>query len=632
MDRTAQFSRRLVSALVFLALTALGIFGQAHAGPSAVGSWSSVIEWPFVPTSAAQLPDGRILTWASNETDAFPTGNLYTHTGTYNPSDGTFASYPNRRHDMFCAGSSMLIDGSVLVAGGNPSLRQTSRFDGQSWRAEPNMANSRWYGTMVTLAEGEAFATFAKRAGSSAELWQDNAGWSGLPRASMATLEREQNLLNSVGGSAAAGQWFAFMHLAPNGRVFHAGPTPSMHWFDTDGLGGVQSAGTRLGESRARQFGSSVMFDEGQLLVSGGADLRMNPASAASAMTIDIRGSAPVVRAVGNMVRPRTFHNSVVLPTGEVIVIGGNESGVQFYDGESVRTPEIWNPDSRGWTAMARHTVPRNYHSVALLLQDGRVLSAGGGLCGDGCGANHADAEIFSPPYLFRDDGSAAPRPGLEFVSSSARAGGNLYVKTASDIDVFNLVRLGSTTHANNSDQRFVSLRAGEVDDGLYEVSVHANPNVLVPGAWWLFGVDVNGVPSVGHTVHVAAGRAADLAPALSAIPDQATPVGEAVSLDVAASVSGPATLKASGLPAGLQLANGTISGQAHTAGTYRVTVFAESAGRAAHQTFTWEIGRGNGGGVVGAGGSASSGGGALGGALLMCYLMALLAGRRRAA
>ena len=45
--------------------------------------------------------------------------------------------------------------------------------------------------------------------------------------------------------------------------------------------------------------------------------------------------------------------------------------------------------------------VARTYHSTALLLKDGRVLSAGGGACGDGCAANHLDGQIFSPPYLF---------------------------------------------------------------------------------------------------------------------------------------------------------------------------------------------------------------------------------------
>ena len=42
---------------------------------------------------------------------------------------------------------------------------------------------------------------------------------------------------------------------------------------------------------------------------------------------------------------------------------------------------------------MATGPTPRNYHSVALLLPDGRVFSGGGGLCGP-CATNHPDAQI----------------------------------------------------------------------------------------------------------------------------------------------------------------------------------------------------------------------------------------------
>ena len=61
--------------------------------------------------------------------------------------------------------------------------------------------------------------------------------------------------------------------------------------------------------------------------------------------------------------------------------------------------------------------VTRQYHSSALLLPDGRVLSAGGGICGDcnAVGYLARNAEIFTPPYLFKDDGSGdlAPRPEI---------------------------------------------------------------------------------------------------------------------------------------------------------------------------------------------------------------------------
>jgi len=44
------------------------------------GSWSNVKAWPHVAVSAANLPDGRVLTWSSSEIDGFPSGNPeFTH-------------------------------------------------------------------------------------------------------------------------------------------------------------------------------------------------------------------------------------------------------------------------------------------------------------------------------------------------------------------------------------------------------------------------------------------------------------------------------------------------------------------------------------------------------------------------
>ena len=76
---------------------------------------------------------------------------------------------------------------------------------------------------------------------------------------------------------------------------------------------------------------------------------------------------------------------------------------------------ELWDPATNRWTQLASQTVYRGYHSTALLLPDGRVLSAGG--------RHERTAEVFSPPYLFkgaRPTISSAPAvvtPGTTFSS-----------------------------------------------------------------------------------------------------------------------------------------------------------------------------------------------------------------------
>ena len=70
---------------------------------STLGQWGSVIAWtPHIPVSAAKLPDGRILTFASNQRTTFPAGAEFTYAATWTPSTGAFVEYNHPSHDMFC--------------------------------------------------------------------------------------------------------------------------------------------------------------------------------------------------------------------------------------------------------------------------------------------------------------------------------------------------------------------------------------------------------------------------------------------------------------------------------------------------------------------------------------------------
>ncbi|MEZ5738751.1 MAG: hypothetical protein R3E68_04295 [Burkholderiaceae bacterium] len=96
------------------------------------GQWGPVIQWPHIAISASNLPDGRILTWSSTETDSFPANREFTHAAVFDPVTGTFQGANSNFHDMFCAGVSMLEDGSVVASGGNPEDRRTSSFNYQT--------------------------------------------------------------------------------------------------------------------------------------------------------------------------------------------------------------------------------------------------------------------------------------------------------------------------------------------------------------------------------------------------------------------------------------------------------------------------------------------------------------------
>ncbi len=201
------------------------------------------------------------------------------------------------------------------------------------------------------------------------------------------------------------------------------------------------------------------------------------------------------------MNNPRVYGNSVVLPNGEVIVFGGIPLSTVFSDNGSILVPELWNPNTGNWTELADMETPRNYHSVGLLMKDGRIFLAGGGLCG-GCSTNHADAEIFSPPYLFNSNGTLASRPQLTSVPSTANNNSSITVNTNSGVSSFALVRASAVTHSTNNEQRRIPLSFSAQGGNQYSLSI-PNRNIIPPGNYMLFAMNSNGTPSIAEIINV---------------------------------------------------------------------------------------------------------------------------------
>jgi len=96
--------------------------------------------------------------------------------------------------------------------------------------------------------------------------------------------------------------------------------------------------------------------------------------------------------------------NSDVLPPEAQALVGGDWHNPVF-------AAEQWDAATETWTVLSSASRIRQYHSAATLLPDGRVLTGGGGICGD-CttkGYLEKNIEYFSPPYLFDKDGSGRP-------------------------------------------------------------------------------------------------------------------------------------------------------------------------------------------------------------------------------
>ena len=466
----------------------------AATGPlNVVGRWDAPVTWPFVMATAANLPDGRIIAWGGNNTNSF-SGGTSTFAAIWDPATGQFLARNHTDHSMFCAIPTMLEDGRVFVNGGDGTRERTSLFDYRTnaWTRVQNMSVGRWYNGAVALPNGKVFTMMGDPGGPYPELWTANVGWSLLTGANL-----NNGILNYTGYQST---WLPYLHLAPNGLLFHSGPTPQMNWLNPSGNGTISNAG--LTNTWYPKYAASVMYDEGKILVAGGATNNTNTAPGSNqAMVINLNGATPTKTVIAPMSYARKFNNAVMLPTGEVLMIGGNTSGVEFSDSGTILTPEIWNPDTQTWRQVADHAVPRNYHSVALLMTDGRVWSGGGGLCN--CAADHPDHQIYWPPYLFNADGSPATRPAIATAPNTITYGDTFTVQASAGIARFSLVKFSGITHNLNSDLRYLKVPFTAVGGDQYQLTVSGNANVLTPGYWMLFAVNSQGTPSIAKVLQV---------------------------------------------------------------------------------------------------------------------------------
>jgi Domain of unknown function (DUF1929) len=128
------------------------------------------------------------------------------------------------------------------------------------------------------------------------------------------------------------------------------------------------------------------------------------------------------------------------------------------------------------------------------------------GRCVDyfGCD-NNPNYEVFSPPYLFNADGTVATRPSILTASTSVMLGDLITVQTNSACTAFAIVRLSAVTHTINNDLRRIPLpiETATIATNTYTLRVPSNPNVALPGLYWLYAINGDGVPSEGATVAV---------------------------------------------------------------------------------------------------------------------------------
>ncbi len=492
------------------------VTGRSHHGcpsstnptdPSNVGSWEllSYNSGVFV-VHAALLPNGKVLLFSGTAEI-----NLPTESRVWDPGTGTMTTQ-DFAEDLFCAGHALLPDGRILVNGGAPSgaNKSTHIFDPSgtgSWTKVADMKFPRWYPTTLTLPDGRIITFSGAGGAAKIEVYDVGAdAWTEIVPAVPRALEIYPSL-----------------HVMPDGKILYTGtrwagglawPNPpgsalfdvvAAEWTDvgphvipnrTEGMSVLLPPRTPtpvIHEHEDAPRLPAVPPSLTRVLVYGGPGA--NVAESRSAEVIDMADAAPAWRRVGDTTHARVNTNAVILPDGKVLACAGIE-GFKWGPNTASLAAELYDPDAEVWTPMASMSAMRQYHSVALLLPDGRVLSTGS----VSAGGNQMSMEVYSPPYLFR-----GPRPTVNACPAAVGYGDDFVVGSPAScrVDRVTLVRCSTITHHTNTDQRLLPLtwhREGHCD---LRVTAPANGNVAPPGYYLLFVLDDCGVPSVGRFVRI---------------------------------------------------------------------------------------------------------------------------------
>jgi Galactose oxidase-like, Early set domain/Glyoxal oxidase N-terminus/Kelch motif len=482
-DRLKLKRRALLGAAAAAGPVAVALkFSSTAEANDQVGAWGAPFNMGGVAIHATLMHTDEVLFFQYVEGLAGADHTSYV--ATWNWRTGVLREAPfTSARDVFCAGHNVLPDGRVFIAGGhdpNTGKKQDAIgvvecdiFDpvARTWFRTAPMTQKRWYPTNVGLPNGRVLIL----------------GGTASPGVSSTTIEEYNPATNTMRtlpstANKSVGQ-YPRLHLLANGKVLMGGPPATSQLFDP-ATNRWASVSTMIYGKRSH--GAVALLPGGMQIVTagGGAPTR-------TAELLDMSQATPRWRSTGSLTYARMLSNTVVLPDGQVLIIGG---GAAFKYTQPVKIPELYNPATGTWTAMAAHQASRMYHATALLLPDGRVLCAG-----QDNGSLARYGEIFSPPYLFR-----GARPTITNSPATVALGGQLQFTSpdAAALTRVVLIRPGSNTHEIDTNQRSVPLTF-TVSGTTVTAQVPASVNLAPPGYYMLFALNGSGVPAVAPWVRL---------------------------------------------------------------------------------------------------------------------------------
>ena len=380
--------------------------------------------------------------------------------------NGTYHT-PVTPFDVFCAGQTVLPDGKVLVAGGTEQydpflgLRSSWYFDPllEEWIRLGDMTYGRWYPSLLTLGDGRAIAVSGISQAS--EIFSPLTGWSVLPHGTDLPL-------------------YPHLFVLADGSVFFTGGQLGQAVLDARKSNPLTAAETivpGLRDQGNRDEAFSVLLppaqDQKVMVLGGGGPV----AATRRTDIVDLKVVGAHFVPGPDMAHARGLHNCVILPDRTVLVSGGGLHGETRAD--AVHQAEIYDPTANLFRSAGTQVVSRLYHSIALLMPDGRVITAGSN---PDRGDDELRLELYHPPVFV---------PGAAAVHSVGAGGVDLWKRNrnphaaGSSILWAHLIRPMAVTHSDDTSQRLVDLPIRGRDVCHLHVAVTDNPNLAPPG-WYL--------------------------------------------------------------------------------------------------------------------------------------------------
>ncbi|MFE2068704.1 galactose oxidase-like domain-containing protein [Streptomyces sp. NPDC059467] len=426
----------------------------------------------------------------------------------------------DRPAPVFCAGHAYLPNGMVGVFGGNlggnhgTGAHLALVFDPwkETWYREQDMAEGRWYPSVVTGSDGRQFITSG----------HGDIGWGKLSKSieqfpasgkdvayDPATTPQGQSLEKWQSTKADYSTDYPHLFSLRDGRIYGFGRNfDEQYVFDTDAK--TEQPLRSRPDGGMRNYGSAVALPNtapgagpDSVLILGGD--RNNPKTYKFS---NGTWSEDTSRAFG-----RTQDDTLILPDGRLLTVNGGFDIRDYGNGQyNPNADDKWrNTEIRGadgaWRTGPQQRLPRGYHSNAVLLPDGRIMITGDELQEI---ANNPDIksgmngsiEIYEPPYLHQ----GGTRPDLAHVPRGPVGYGATFDVdsfTPDDIDKAVLMAPITSTHSVDTSQRRIQLDITRRAGNTLRLRAPQTAKDAPPGYYLLFLLDDRGVPSKAQWVRL---------------------------------------------------------------------------------------------------------------------------------